>query len=331
MSTILPVDTLHSLAEPYDVETAFKRDIQTGLSGPYKQIQSKYFYDELGSEIFNKITNHPDYYLTQCELEIFSNCKCELSNYLNEQPFNLIELGPGEGIKTKILLEQFLQGQLKFRYTPIDISSQYLKILVKKFTAEFADIQINPIHGDFFKSLKWQSDHSHRQNLVLFLGSSIGNFDPAYIVKFLTYLKNSLHPGDFVLIGFDLKKDIDILLKAYDDNDGLTKEFNLNLLRRINRELGGEFNLDKFKHYATYNVFIGAMESYLISQSKQKILIKNLEQTFSFNPLESVHVEYSFKFDLLQIEEFARRSGFKLVENFIDEKKYFVDSLWQVK
>lgn len=329
-------DVMHMEGESdiarYDDELVeFKKDIHRGLNKDNKYIYSKYFYDELGSDLFNQITRHPDYYLTQCEINILNHCKYQLSMYLKHHAFNLIELGPGEGIKTNILIQQFLVDDLTFRYTPIDISMKYLKTLIKKFSTQLPDKKLTPIHGDYFRGLEWQSDHSHRKNLVLFLGSSIGNFDFSATNNFLHHLWQTLHDGDFVLLGFDLRKDIDILLRAYSDSDGITREFNLNLLKRINRELQANFDLSKFRHYPTYNVYSGAMESYLVSVEKQTVYMQALDSYFNFEAIEPIHVEYSHKYHLSQIENFAKNNGFEIVHHFFDNKYYFVDTLWQVK
>lgn len=171
---------------------------------------------------------------------------------------------------------------------------------------------------------------SMKKNFILFLGSSIGNFDPVTTQLFFSGIFNKLHDGDYVLIGFDLRKDIDIMIKAYNDSDGITRAFNLNLLVRMNHELGANFMIDKFGHYGTYNVYSGAMESYLVSLKEQNVHIGALEQSFKFEALEPIHVEYSYKYLLSQINDYAKSSGFKIVKNFFDSRQYYVNSLWQV-
>jgi dimethylhistidine N-methyltransferase len=239
---------------------------------------------------------------------------------LGEDEFNLIELGPGEGIKTQLLIEQFLADSLHFNYIPIDISAEYLHKLLNQFNRLITGLTMTPIHSDYFRGLKWINTNAKRRNLVLFLGSSIGNFDPIAVKVFLSHLHDALQDGDYVLLGFDLRKDIDILLRAYNDSAGLTREFNLNLLKRLNRELGANFKLEKFRHYPTYNVYSGAMESYLISLEAQIVAIKALARSFTFEAIEPIHVEYSYKYMLPQIEEFAQLTGFKTIENFTDSR-----------
>lgn len=308
----------------------FIKDVLTGLSDEKKHLSSKYFYDNTGSHLFNLITQHPDYYLTNCELEIIKHYKEKISQKLNSHSFNLIELGPGEGIKTRLLVDQFLKDGHDFTYFTIDISEKYLSQIVRKFNKELAQLNLIALNADYFKGLKWLNEQSKKQNVVLFLGSSIGNFDPHSTHVFLKSIWNDLQDGDYCLIGFDLRKDIEVLLKAYNDSDGLTREFNLNLLTRINRELGGHFNRGHFEHYGVYNFYNGAMESYLISSQEDDVYIDALNKSFHFDAYEPLHLEYSYKYTIAQIAEYASHNGFKVVENYFDEKRFFVDSLWQV-
>lgn len=331
MTSVIHVPNHQALTVKRNEKDDFITDIQAGLTKSNKQIESKYFYDEQGSDLFNQITRHPDYYLTRCELEILSRYKQSLSALIKSEPFNLIELGPGEGIKTQIVMEQFLKDNLIFNYMPIDISTKYLLALVKQFKQALPNLELTPIHADYFGGLEWLRENSSRRSLVIFLGSSIGNFDWAQANTFLSHLHESLRNDDYLLIGFDLRKDIDVLMRAYDDIDGVTRDFNLNLLHRMNRELNANFNVDKFRHYATYNVYSGAMESYLVSQEKQAIHIGALDDTIHFHPFEAVHVEFSCKYLLSQIETLAKDNGFEITKHFSDTQGYFVDSLWRVR
>lgn len=314
----------------HNMTDEFKNDVKLGLEASQKRIPSKYLYDEYGSELFNKITRHPDYYLTNCELETLSLHKDSIAEIIGNTPFNLIELGPGEGIKTRVLVEKFLNDARTFTYIPIDISMHYLNVISDQFKQAMPLLSLTAIQSDFFKGLQWLSKNSARKNVVLFLGSSIGNFDSVTTHEFLKHVRDTLNDGDYFLLGLDLCKDLDILFHAYDDSDGITREFNLNLLRRINRELSGNFNLEKFRHYATYNVNINAMESYLISLEPQEVTIKTLQQSFFLREIEAIHMEFSHKYHLAEIEQLAHAAGFEVVENFTDSKQYFVDTLWRV-
>lgn len=330
MTDLIHIPNDHGFESTQNETLDFKYDVKTGLEKYNKQILSKYFYDDCGSDLFNQITRHPDYYLTRCEAEILSTYKHEFINLFTPEPFNLVELGPGEAIKTQILLRELLLRKIKFNYIPIDISTKYLKNMLKAFKQQLPEIKLLPLHADYFCGLEWLSKRSKNKNVVLFLGSSIGNFDQPTTEKFLIHLWKSLNKDDYVLLGFDLRKDVNILMRAYDDDEGITSRFNLNLLKRINRELSGNFQLDKFHHYATYNVYSGAMESYLISLEKQNVFIKDLNKTYFFNAIEAIHVENSFKYILAQINELANKTGFKLIETFMDKKQHFADTLWRV-
>jgi L-histidine N-alpha-methyltransferase len=307
----------------------FKLDILSGLSRKNKQISSKYLYDDHGSELFNRITTHPDYYLTRCELDILNHAKYKIINLLGDKPFNLVELGPGEGIKTDILIDHCLQNKMNFTYIPVDISYQYLQKIVDKLDQRWPAIKLLPIHSDYFNGLKWINLDSNVRNIALFLGSSIGNFTMLEAEEFLCHLRESLHQYDYAIIGFDLRKDINMLLRAYNDSDGITRDFNLNLLYRINSVLGANFDVSKFTHYETYNIVEGAMESYLMNTEPQVVTINALNTSFNFEMSEAIHVEYSYKYTMAQIEDLAQRSGFKIVDNYFDSQCYFVDSLWQ--
>ncbi|OCH97482.1 dimethylhistidine N-methyltransferase [Legionella jamestowniensis] len=307
----------------------FMRDVCAGLSRKNKQLSSKYFYDAAGSRLFNQITHHPDYYLTGCELEILKRHKKEFSVLLKDEEFNLVEFGPGEGLKTTLLINQFLKDNLSFTYFAVDISGKYLDSLTTKLKRKQPLLKTVVLNSDYITGMEWLSLNSNKRNFLLFLGSSIGNFDIPSAKKFLQAVRDSLHVGDYFLIGFDLRKDIDVLLRAYNDRDGLTREFNLNLLRRINKELEGNFDLDSFYHYGIYNPNTGAMESYLISLKDQIVCIGALKKSFPFKKFEPIRVESSYKYSDSQIKKLAKESGFEIIKNYSDSKKYFVNSLWR--
>lgn len=312
-------------------EHAFLIDVLNGLSSKPKKLNSRYFYDEHGSKLFQKITELPEYYLTNCEFDIIERHKDAFGQLMTGVPFNLIELGPGEGQKTEILIEHFLKKKLEFRYIPIDISEAAMKSLIELLTEKYSDLETEGLVAEYFDGLNWLSNTSLRKSLVLFLGSNLGNFDKSSAKDFLRNLWNALNEGDYAVIGFDLKKDIDLMLKAYNDSQGVTRDFNLNLLRRINRELGGDFDLNKFHFYASYDVFTGAMESYLVSKEKQNVFIKEIGQNFAFEAWEPIHTEFSYKYLESDIEELATETGFAIEKQLCDSKQYFVDSIWRVQ
>jgi dimethylhistidine N-methyltransferase len=310
---------------------SFAQDVLIGLSEPRKWIPARYHYDNEGSILFQKIMKLPEYYPTNCEFEILETQKNEIAKLMGGNQFNLVELGAGDGAKTSILLDHFINQGFNFQYVPIDISEGAMKGLIDSIKNKFPQIKTNGIVAEYFDGLKWLSKTGKQKNFVLFLGSNLGNFSAAQAKVFIRTLWNTLNNEDFVLIGFDLKKDIDIMLRAYNDFKGVTAEFNLNMLRRINNELGGNFDLTKFRHYATYDVFTGAMESYLVSLEAQTVFIEKLSETFDFKPWEPIHTEYSYKYLVSEVENLANDTGYIIEKHLFDSKKYFLDSIWRVQ
>jgi L-histidine N-alpha-methyltransferase len=307
----------------------FPSDLDAGLSKPRKSISSKYLYDAEGYRLFQRIMELPEYYLTRCEYEILQNNRDKILSLIGDGPINLVELGAGNGKKTFLLLEHFLEKGLQFRYVPIDISESAIKGLVENCCCFNSQMAVEGLVAEYFDGLKWLASQNQRRNFVLFLGSNIGNFTQAETDMFLRGLWEALNNGDLVLIGFDLKKDVDRIKDAYDDSQGVTAQFNLNLLRRINSELGGNFSIDQFEHYFTYNEQLGAVESYLISSKEQEVCIDSLGKTFSFEEKEPLHLEYSHKFGEEDIALMGQKAGFKIIAQFYDSDLLFVDSLWQ--
>jgi dimethylhistidine N-methyltransferase len=314
-----------------NLDQAFASDVLVGLSQTPKRLSSRYFYDERGSRLFQKIMDLPEYYLTACEFDILQSQTEEFSSLMGKERFNLVELGAGDGRKTSILLRHFLDKDLAFQYIPIDISEASMQSLSNHLNINFPELTSKGIVAEYFDGLKWLNFMDSQRNMVLFLGSNLGNFDKAHARAFLHNLWNALNDRDFAVIGFDLKKDIDLMLRAYNDSKGVTAEFNLNLLRRINRDLGGNFDLSKFHFHSSYDVFTGAMESYLVSKESQTVFIKEISQSFSFKPWEPIHTEYSYKYLESDIRDLAAETGFIIEKQLYDSKKYFVDSIWRVK
>ncbi|MCF6439432.1 L-histidine N(alpha)-methyltransferase [Pseudoalteromonas luteoviolacea] len=304
-------------------------DVLTGLSAPSKHLSAKYFYDDLGSEIFQKITQHQDYYLTAKEVEIITNINKQLAGVIDEQEIDIIELGVGDGHKSQLIIDGFLKSGCKVNFYPIDISEKAMFMLQENIVPN-DNLVIHGVVAEYFDGLKLVRGQSTNRQLVLFLGSNIGNFNREQSLGFLRKVWASLKADDFIFIGFDLKKDVKKLTAAYNDEDGLTAKFNLNLLSRINKELGANFELDKFQHFGVYNPVLGAMESYVLSTEKQEVYISALQRAFQFDAYEAVHFEYSYKFSTNDIERLSQQSGFHVVKHFTDSKQYFVDSLWQV-
>lgn len=317
--------------ETNDYLDEFKEDVLLGLSRTPKKIPSKWIYDDEGSRLFEKIMELPEYYLTDSEINSIEKNKHLISEFLKDNSFNLVELGAGNGLKTGILIEHFLLNSFDFDFCPIDISEGAMKSLTEGMEDKFEDLKIYGLVGDYFDALKWLSGKKDKTNFVLFLGSSIGNFGFTEARNFMRSLWNSLNDGDLVLVGFDLKKEIGLMEMAYNDSQGITAEFNLNLLKRINRELGGNFEVADFVHYESYDVYSGAMESYLVSEKKQTVFISEIGKEFYFEEWEPIHTEYSYKYLVSDIKQLSQDTGFEVVENYYDSKGWFVDSLWKVK
>ncbi|HLM03127.1 MAG TPA: L-histidine N(alpha)-methyltransferase, partial [Pyrinomonadaceae bacterium] len=255
--------------------TVFAEDVRRGLSAAPKFLSSKYFYDDEGSRLFQEIMKLPEYYLTRAEFEIFSTRAPEIfeafASASGGDSFDLIELGAGDGTKTAVLVDYFLRQNVNFTYSPIDISAEALDSLAAKFKAEFPGLSTDAKTGDYFSILETLKTASARPKVILFLGSNIGNFSKTEAEDFFCRLRRVMNENDSLFIGFDLQKDPRVILRAYDDAQGVTAAFNLNLLRRINRELGANFDLEKFSHYALYRPNECAARSFLISREQQSV------------------------------------------------------------
>ena len=334
MEGILKEKRRREILKP-DIPQSFRRtfalDVLEGLSQRSKRIAPVYLYDEQGSKLFQQITELQDYYLTKCEHEILAAHKEEISQFLPSQSFNLIELGAGDGRKTVLLIDYFIKKQLEFEYITLDISPESVNGLTLSLEQMFSPgLKVTGIIAEYFDGLKWLANKSSSKNLVLFLGSNIGNFDYLSARKFLRHLWDCLKPEDQLLVGFDLKKDIEVLNRAYNDPGGVTREFNMNLLDRINRELGGDFDRKRFLYYSAYEVTTGAVESYLVSRERQEVSIRDLNRVISFEAWEPIHTESSYKFLETEIVCLAAETGFQVQKDFFDSRRYFVDSLWRV-
>lgn len=334
--TIQPLSVLDAPAaneaEALDLADA----VRQGLTQTPKHLSSRFFYDDEGSRLFSEIMHLPEYYLTRSEYAVLDTYKAELLALFSadDRPFDLVELGAGDGLKTKLLLDYFWQKKADFTYSPVDISKAVLDGLVDDIALQWPDMAINPQHDDYFNTLKRLGDRattdgSNTRLVVLFLGSNIGNFSPAEAVDFYRQIALYLQPGDLILTGFDLQKHPAIIHAAYNDSQGLTRAFNLNLLRRLNRELGADFDLTTFDHYETYNPENGEARSYLVSQKEQLVTMAALNMSVYFGAGEVIHTEISRKFNRSGIEHLAQQSGFELSNWFTDSKRYFVDVVYR--
>lgn len=308
----------------------FASEVRLGLTRNPKQLSSKWFYDAEGDALFRAIMAMPEYYLTDCELEIFQSAGPQLLEAIGPQPFDFIELGAGDGAKTQFLIEQFLAAGATFTYRPVDISMNALDILGQLIHRRWPRLPFAPLRGDYFDALQRLGKRQDvRPRLVLFPGGNIGNFLPGEALEFLSRLRQFLRPGDLLLTGFDLRKDPAVILAAYNDAAGHTAAFNLNLLARINRELGGDFDLANWQHWETYDPVTGAARSYLVARAACTVTIADLDEVFAFGPAEAISVEISQKYSQEEIERMAKTAGFAVVAHLADAKGWFIDSLWR--
>ena len=306
-------------------ETQFEKDVRKGLTDFPKHLSSKYFYDQKGDAIFQQIMHMPEYYLTGCEYQIFKEKKYEIAQMFAEggQPFKLIELGAGDGKKTKVLLQEFVHQNLSFKYQPIDISHHVLEGLEKSLLEEIPQVNVVPKQGTYFEALKELSDENGMRKIIMFLGSNIGNLLHHQAILFLKDVQKLMNTNDLLFIGCDLKKNPQTILDAYNDASGITEAFNKNLLSRINTEMDADFDLDEFKHWEVYNPETGTAKSYLVAKKAQKVRIASLDLTVNFEPWETIHTEISQKYDDTSMKRLAQESGLEICDEFTDEKRYF--------
>ena len=305
----------------------FKKDVLDGLSSDPKRLPSKYFYDKKGDELFVKIMNMPEYYLTDAEMEIFQTRQDEIIQKLGiskDRTFELIELGAGDGTKTIHLLRRLLEEGFDFNYNPVDISQNALDGLEQMLAEKLPNLSVSKQQGDYFKVLKDLQKVKH-QKVVLFLGSTLGNMMDNKAAQFIYDLGSSLDKGDKLLLGLDLIKDKDIVLPAYNDASGFTRAFNLNLLERINRELGANFNIDQFDHAPTYTKEEGVARSALVSKTDQHVHISALGRGFDFKTGEKIHTEISRKYSAELLKELIQDTDFHLQDMITDSNNYFAD------
>jgi dimethylhistidine N-methyltransferase len=307
----------------------FLSDVLKGLRSSPKYLFSKYFYDQKGDELFQKIMATEDYYLTNCEMEIFSKQTDAIADSLlkNDPVLDVIEFGAGDATKSTFLLKELVKRNAIETYFPVDISKNIIDFLEKKLPGELPQLNIHGLNGEYLEMLAQTNNFSTKRKLVLFLGANIGNFKFNEMPVFCKKLRGLLSPDDMVLIGFDLKKNPKKILAAYNDREGFTTQFNLNLLTRINNELNGNFDLKNFEHYATYDPESGACKSYLVSLKKQQVVIA--DEVTGFEENETIFMEISQKYSMQQIDETALSCGFTPFTHFFDSKKYFVDVVWK--
>ncbi len=296
----------------------FADDVLAGLSGSPKRLSSKYFYDDRGSRLFERIMRLPSYYPTRVEAAMLRRHAKDLLDALDTggSPIEMLELGSGDGRKTLALCRAWLQAGAELIYRPMDISAQALEHLGARMARQLPALTVDPLCGDYFQT--WPIPSARRRQVALFLGSNLGNFTDAEAARVLRRVRVHLRVGDSLLLGLDLRKDPHTVLAAYDDPEGVTAAFNLNLLRRLNRELGMDFDLDRFRHYASYCPLQGVARSFLVSQARQTVRSRVLDHAFEFGAGEFIYTEQSQKYERAGVDALAEGSGFEVKAWFED-------------
>ncbi|WP_036382618.1 L-histidine N(alpha)-methyltransferase [Muricauda sp. MAR_2010_75] len=305
--------------------SVFEQEVYEGLTAHPKYLSSKYFYDEVGDKLFQDIMAMPEYYLTDCEFNILEANKAEIVDLFSGggEPFSLFELGAGDGKKTKILLRHLVERNLPFDYRPIDISQNALNELETSLHKEIPEVVINPLQGTYFDTLRNIGESNGRRKVILFLGSNIGNLLHPQAVEFLKNMRSAINPDDLIFMGFDQKKNPQTILDAYNDKAGITEAFNKNILTRINKEMGGNFDLDKFLHWEVYDPQTGTAKSYLVSKERQMAHIESLDLEVPFKQWETIHTEISQKYDDAVVKWLAGEAGLEIATSFSDQEENY--------
>lgn len=309
---------------------SFAQDVRDGLTRSPKSLPPRYFYDPLGSALFEAICHLPEYYVSRAEEEILRSFAGEMVESFGT-PVRLIELGSGSSRKTRLLLAPLAARQSTLEYVPIDIDGDLLGTTAKMLSELYPSLAVHPVEADFrgvapVVAERTAADPAPR-NVVLFLGSTIGNLDPDEQDALLRSIRGALRPGDLFLLGADQRKPRSIVEPAYDDALGVTAAFNLNLLVRINRTLGGHFDLTKFRHRAFFNEAESRIEMHIVSTAAQRVRIDALDLEVPFQAGETVHTENSYKFDEPAIAALGRRTGFEVARRWTDARALFADTL----
>jgi dimethylhistidine N-methyltransferase len=317
--------------EGFIINNEFAKDIESGLHSKQKRISPKFFYDKKGSKLFEEICKQPEYYLNRTESQILKNSVYQILEIIGEEEISLVELGNGNSQKTRILLGPMLARLKNVSYFPIDVSLKMLKKSISDLFNDYAKLKIYGICSDYVTGLVKINEfikakkNVPKRKFIIFLGSSIGNFDPTEALVFLRSIARYVKNNDLLLIGIDLEKDKSILDRAYNDKNGVTAKFNLNVLSRINKELDGEFKVSNFEHKSFYNVNKHRIEMHLISKVDQQVRIRAIGKTFHFKKGETIHTENSYKYSLGRLTKLMRKSGLQVVKNFVDpnpDKQY---------
>ncbi|MDQ4074428.1 MAG: L-histidine N(alpha)-methyltransferase [Thermoproteota archaeon] len=309
----------------------FEKEVLLGLGNQeQKFVPSKYLYDETGSRLFEDITMQPEYYQTRTELELIERFSGQVIDSIKGE-IVLIELGSGSSRKTTALFKEILKVQEKLFYFPIDISFRFLNSAVSIIENSFPEVRVKGIPSDYLNGISHCNDLLGRgdivtknfSRLIVFFGSSIGNFEVEDAGDFLKSLRNNMANGDFLLVGFDLVKEKALLEAAYNDRNGITAKFNLNLLNRINKEMGGNFILENYSHRSFYNEKKQRIEMHIVSNCNQEVFVSSINKKITMYKNETIHTENSYKYSREEIEQLAGRSGFSIEQEFCDKNNWF--------
>jgi dimethylhistidine N-methyltransferase len=307
---------LHAIDGDF-AENAFARDVVRGLSADVKTLPSRWLYNERGSELFEEITKQDEYYLTRAETSILRERKCDIADFV-ESGTVVVEYGAGAGVKTELLLEGL---RVPRGYVPIDVADAFLAETSSRIASRFPSLWVRPIERNFLDPFELPFDGCNGSRTGFFPGSTMGNLSASEGKTLLMQMRRHLGDKGRAIIGVDLQKDVDTLLRAYDDDEGVTAAFNLNLLERINTELGGDFRLEKFKHAARWNDIEKAVEMHLVSLCDQSAILCG--RTFNFRTSETIHTESSRKYTAESFERLARSGGWKVAELWQDADGLF--------
>jgi L-histidine Nalpha-methyltransferase len=316
--TAHPLTALQPASAPPPATSDLRSDVIAGLSSDPRALPCKYFYDERGTALFQKICELPEYYVTRTEIDILSRHHAEIASQIGPN-VELIGLGTGAGTKTRILIKAL---EKPAAYIPVDISEKQLRKSTASFQKIFPKLEILPVCADYLQPVVLPSPrHKPARNVVYFPGSTIGNFEPNEALEFLRRIANVSGRGGGLLIGVDLQKDQNVIEAAYNDKDGVTAQFNLNLLAHINREIGANFDLSRWQHCAIYNSKAGRIEMYLISATDQTVRIQ--DQQFHFRAGEKILTEHSYKHTPEGFIALAGQAGFDFVKFWTDDARLF--------
>jgi len=306
-----------------DAARVIGRQVIEGLGAPQKRLDSAWFYDDEGSRLFQRIMTLPEYYLTRVEHQILLERGAELAAAIahDGRPVDLVELGSGDGEKTLTLARALARAGARFTLHPMDLSALALSQLSSRFAQHLPEVPVRPVCGDYFRH--WPATDPASRQVVLLMGSNLGNLTRDQSVALLRRVRERLRDGDALVLGLDRIKDPQVILAAYNDSAGVTREFNLNLLARLNRELAMDFDLSAFDHYPTYSPLDGAARSFLVSRRRQRVGSAVLGRHFDFEPGEAIYTEQSQKYNDAMIDDLARASGFDADGQLRDPRDWY--------